>query len=183
MIERNKTWFYLILLLSVLWILISVRWYTCGIKGFCEGVSTQDRVDKSAYIERSEDRVPDDIEFRPTETITEGGRRTVRTETQEVERIIECPTYLNGFMKAGVGATASEVRKLESFLNDYEGEDLDINGLYQSDDIAAVNRFQVKYEKDVLAPFGLKTPTGNVFASTRNHINALHCAYNLDTSL
>lgn len=184
MTERNKLWFYLVLLIFLLWIIIAVRWYNCGIKGFCGNGQIVERIENTVLVERNEDRTPDDIEYRPTENITGGGRRTVRTtEATETERIIECPTYLNGYMKFGTPATASEVRKLENFLNDYEGEDLDVNGLYERDDVEAVNRFQLKYRAEVLDPFGLTTPTGNVFNSTRNHINALHCAYNFDLEL
>ena len=188
--DRNKTWFFLILALFALWAFFAIKWYSCGTGFFCVEGEGIDRLEFSILagkdndgLERSEDRVPDDIEFRPVESGVESKRGTVRTKTTEVERIIECPTYLNGYMKVGTSNTVSEVQKLELFLNEFEGEDLDVNGVYQSDDASAVNRFQLKYKADVLDPIGLDTPTGNVFGLTRNHINALHCAYTIETSI
>jgi peptidoglycan hydrolase-like protein with peptidoglycan-binding domain len=46
--------------------------------------------------------------------------------------------------------TLHEVRKLQTFLNNYEGEKLSIDGKYKKTDYDAVKRFQSKYSTDVL---------------------------------
>ncbi len=69
-----------------------------------------------------------------------------------------------------------DVKKLETFLNDFQGEKLDVNGIYEQKDFEAVKRFQQKYFTDIISPFNGKQVTGIVAQYTRGKINLLNCA-------
>lgn len=63
-----------------------------------------------------------------------------------------------------------EVKKLEMFLNEYEGEKLKVDGIYGKEDYIAVKKWQAKYATNVLAPMRLKKPTGTVYTSSMRQI-------------
>ena len=86
----------------------------------------------------------------------------------------EC-NYLLEYIKLGADNNPYEVEKLEKFLNDYEGESLVVNGIYEKSDFEAVKRFQSKYGSEVLSPWGLKGPTGYVYYTTKKKVNELYC--------
>jgi hypothetical protein len=69
----------------------------------------------------------------------------------------------------------NDVKKLETFLNDSQGEKLAVNGIYEKKDFEAVKRFQQKYFKDIISPFNGKKTTGIVAQYTRSKINLLNC--------
>lgn len=148
---------YVVAVLCVVWGLLSWHWYTCEIKGFC-GTTTDASLQLDAAI-RSLD------EMQQPEVIV-----------VDIETVEDCTTYLTGFIRSGDANDAVAVERLEKFLNAYEGESLDVNGEYGDDDAEAINRFQEKYSDDVLTPWGLTAPTGNVLTTTRDHINTLYCA-------
>lgn len=66
-----------------------------------------------------------------------------------------------------------DVRALQTFFNQYEGEKLSVNGVYDAETIAAVNRFQRKYTSEILAPWGIDYATGNVGIYTRKKIQEM----------
>ena len=66
-----------------------------------------------------------------------------------------------------------DVMVLQKFLNEHEGERLILNGKFDILTQKAVKRFQKKYSAEILAPFGLKVPTGVVGTKTLQKINAL----------
>jgi cysteine-rich repeat protein len=68
-----------------------------------------------------------------------------------------------------------EVRKLELFLNQFEGENLEVNGIYEQVDFEAVERFQEKYREDILGPWTHEAPTGYVYITTKKKINEIYC--------
>jgi peptidoglycan hydrolase-like protein with peptidoglycan-binding domain len=63
-----------------------------------------------------------------------------------------------------------DIKKLETFLNTYEGEKLKVDGIYSKQDIAAVKRWQTKYKKEILTPMRLKSPTGTIYTSSMRQI-------------
>jgi cysteine-rich repeat protein len=87
-----------------------------------------------------------------------------------------CTPYLSEDINLDKDNTPSEVVKLEEFLNTHEGESLEVNGVYERVDYEAVKRFQQKYLKDIILPWGAKRPTGMVANYTRGKINVLVCA-------
>jgi uncharacterized repeat protein (TIGR02059 family)/uncharacterized delta-60 repeat protein len=86
-----------------------------------------------------------------------------------------CDAYLIGTMRLGDKNNTEEVLKLQKFLNEFEGENLAVNGSYDSATFQAIVRFQEKYKKHVLLPWGLTRGTGVVSQTTRAKINALVC--------
>lgn len=70
----------------------------------------------------------------------------------------------------------AQVKKLESFLKEKENEDIVVNWVYEEEDLEAVKRFQLKYRKDILDPWGINNPTGYVYKTTIKKINTLNCS-------
>jgi len=89
-----------------------------------------------------------------------------------------CPPYLLEYIKYSAKNNPNEVKKLQNFLNEFEGEKLDVNGIYDKESFEAVKRFQKKYEKDILTPLGLAFPTGYVYKSTLKKLNEIYCQRN-----
>jgi len=169
----NK-WTWAVLGAFVIWAFISSYWYVCGIKGFC-----QDEVIATDSTISINEQVDDEVADRPTDTIA--NTQTVTTQRTETtvtrEKIVKCDAYLNTYLRRGYQNSSDDMRRLEQFLNEYEGENLSVNGVFESSDVAAVERFQEKYRSEVLTPWGLSAPTGYVYQTTRDHINRLYCAY------
>jgi len=169
----NK-WIALIIGIAILWAGASWYWYSCEIKGLCQLVEIQnENRDIILELEGGE------VSQRPNDRVSGGetrfgiGTSTTATTTR---RTIRCSAYLNDFVRAGENNSSVEVVKLENFLNTYQDEDLDINGIYEERDIMAVMRFQEKYRAQILAPWGLSNPKGNVLTTTRDQINRIYCA-------
>ncbi|MBX4209350.1 peptidoglycan-binding protein [Candidatus Parcubacteria bacterium] len=89
-----------------------------------------------------------------------------------------CPSvnFITTFLKAGGNNNPNEVRKLQYFLNTYEGANLAVNGEFDAATEAAVKAFQVKYSNEILAPWGVTEPTGVVYITTSLKINRVYCA-------
>lgn len=93
-----------------------------------------------------------------------------------------CGIYLNDYIQFGAQNDPEEVNKLQSFLNELLGVGLKINGVYDTQTLAAVNAFQLKYKEEILTPWvkiGLHpnsdTPTGYVYRTTQRKINDIYC--------
>jgi len=68
-----------------------------------------------------------------------------------------------------------EVKCLQEFLA-AQGYNVAVTGNYDRNTRSAVMQFQKKYASEILAPFGLRSGSGNVGTSTRNKINELMAA-------
>lgn len=86
----------------------------------------------------------------------------------------DCP-YLNSYMRFGVENDKTDVTKLQIFLKNSEGLNVDINGIFDQKTLDAVNAFQAKYVEETMAPWGATIPSGQVFYTTKNKINELVC--------
>ncbi|PIR88814.1 MAG: hypothetical protein COU09_00060 [Candidatus Harrisonbacteria bacterium CG10_big_fil_rev_8_21_14_0_10_44_23] len=84
-----------------------------------------------------------------------------------------CFLWLPEYIKDGEGADPSMVKRLQLFLNYFEGESLDVNGLYNQVTINAVKRFQLKHRDEILAPWNLLIPTGWTWLTTTHLVNGL----------
>lgn len=87
-----------------------------------------------------------------------------------------CKRYLREYILPGAKNNPEEVKKLQSFLNEVEGESLVVDGEYKQVDIDAVKRFQKKYLDQIMLPWGVNEPTGRVFQTTTAKINLMSCA-------
>jgi len=87
-----------------------------------------------------------------------------------------CAPYMTGHIQLNSPDNdPAEVRKLETFLNEKQGENLIVDGVYGQADFEAVKRFQAKYSHEVLDIWGLNAPTGYVYITTLNKINSFYC--------
>ena len=68
-----------------------------------------------------------------------------------------------------------EVRKLQGFLNAEMGSSIPITGFFGQLTDEAVRAFQSKYATEILGPWGINTPTGYVYLTTRKKINEIFC--------
>ena len=89
-----------------------------------------------------------------------------------------CP-YLNSYLITKGQNDSNEVVKLQTFLKNNEKLNVDINGKFDQKTIDAVKSFQTKYVNETMAPWGVKTPTGNVFYTTKKKINEIVCKTNI----
>lgn len=87
----------------------------------------------------------------------------------------ECPAYLTGYITTYTKNDPEQVRLLEVFLRDGRGESVTPDGIYDALSVAAVKRFQAENVSDILAPWGIDYPTGQVYYTTRKKINELYC--------
>ena len=94
----------------------------------------------------------------------------------------DCGLYLYEYIKYGASNNPVEVRKLQTFLNLYMGENLEVTGFYGLNSLEAVNRFQLVYKEQILRPWveeGLhddeNVPTGYVYKTTKRWINLMVC--------
>jgi hypothetical protein len=69
------------------------------------------------------------------------------------------------------GTQGREVRKIQKFLNDTQGERLTLDSKFGAATFAAVSRFQNKYAKEILDPWGLDYSTGYWYKSTSKFAN------------
>ncbi len=88
--------------------------------------------------------------------------------------VIEC-SYLRDFLRIDFNNDPVEVKKVQSFLNIFNGESLPVDGVFDQVLYGAVVRFQEKYFDDVLAPWGHTEGTGYVYLTTRKKINEIYC--------
>lgn len=94
---------------------------------------------------------------------------------------LSCAPYMVGF--AGLGKTndVEEVKKLQSFLNEFMGESLPVTGFFGPLTDAAVKRLQAKFAAEILKPWdtaGLSVdlqPTGYAYIMTRWFVNTQVC--------
>lgn len=169
--QKNDVVFAVVAMV-LLWLCVSWYWYVCSIKGMCEMRSFSDENEISTETVPVDER--NDTFVRDNERgSSSNNNQTVVTE----EVVIDCDSYLDSYIRYGYNNNAADVRRLEQFLNDYEEEDLTVDGVYGRSDEEAVKRFQLKYRAEVMDPWGMTTPTGYVFRTTRDHVNTLHCAY------
>lgn len=89
---------------------------------------------------------------------------TTNGSTCSTRIVILSPIYF------GLKNDPIEVKKLETFLNTYEGEHLLVDGFYSKSDWLAVKRWQAKYKAKILTPILLKNPTGAVYISSVRQI-------------
>lgn len=119
------------------------------------------------------------IAFRSTEE--KGGIELVLKFGDEVQKVKEpiapkmCSKYILEPIKFGEDNSIIEVLKLQTFLNDYEGFDLDITGVYDMPTYKAVKTFQSRYSEDILTPWGIEESTGYVYITTMKKINDIYC--------
>ncbi len=86
-----------------------------------------------------------------------------------------CTPYLTAYIRYGSTNDPVEVKKLQDFLREKEGESLKESGTYDQATFDAVKRFQKKEHASILDPWHETQPTGHVGKTTVQRINELAC--------
>ncbi len=119
-----------------------------------------------------------------TTPIASGSRSVYLDLGQSIlaEPMLDCNSvYLTGYAFAHQPTDPATVIKIQQFLNKFMGDDLTVNGVYDTPTLTAVSQFQLEYSKEILAPwvpYGLPnatTPTANTYKTTQRWINILAC--------
>ena len=156
--KKNIGW--LVVLLTAVWAIISWHWYTCKIKGFCgQKIETQE-VKKEVKVTKKKIILNADVP---------------KTKEFVIPAKKECKIYLTKKIKQGARNDAKEVLKLEKFFNNYQKISMVEDGYYSKEEEAIIKKFQQKFASEILAPWDLKYPTGNVYSMTIKKINELYC--------
>ena len=79
-------------------------------------------------------------------------------------------------ISVGLDNDVYRVKKIETFLNEYEKTSLPVDGFYSIDDKNEIEKFQNKYTKEILAPWGYIHATGTVYITTAEKMNSIVCA-------
>ncbi len=95
--------------------------------------------------------------------------------TEEIVAAPQCAPYLTSYLGINEINDEREVRKLQFFLRDWLGSDLQITGIFDNATLAAVQQFQETNKSDILEPWGITRATGYVYYTTQNMINNLYC--------
>lgn len=82
--------------------------------------------------------------------------------------------FITSYLKLGGDNSSSDVTKLQSFLKT-EGMNVDVTGVFDEKTFEAVSAFQEKYLGDIMLPWGVTTPTGQVYYTTAKKINEIYC--------
>lgn len=86
--------------------------------------------------------------------------------------------YIKNYLKLGGNNSTSEVNKLQVFLKNNEKLDVDVTGIFDEKTFKAVEAFQAKYLNETMLPWGVTTPTGQVYFTTKDKINEVYCKTN-----
>ena len=128
----------------------------------------------------SDSYLPQDNDETNTQTPPGGGgggrRGGSRPTTGEVlGASTECGIYLDKFLQIGRQNNPESVKKLQVFLNQEEGANLVVDGIFgvQTDKYSRI--FQEKHADKVLKPWGLPSATGIVYLTTTTEINNIMC--------
>jgi hypothetical protein len=102
---------------------------------------------------------------------TSGGGGTTTTTTSG-----SC-YYLHDYLRKDFNNNPVEVKKLQVFLNSFEGAHLTVNGIYDDATIVATDAFQVKYAGDILTPWGYPGNQGTdyTYILTKKKVNEIYC--------
>jgi len=121
-----------------------------------------------------EDAIGKELKITPATTTVATAVSAPTVTTTTITRQ-PCQEYLLNYIKLGEQNAPFEVRKLETFLNAFEGFSLPVDGIYDQRDFAAVVAFQERHMNEILSPWGHIKGTGYVYYTTRKYINEVYC--------
>lgn len=82
---------------------------------------------------------------------------------------------LNEYMNRSNNPSRNQVLRLQFFMRVLDNISVPFTGLFDLDTETGVKQYQTKYASEILTPWGLVTPTGYVYLTTRRHINERFC--------
>lgn len=101
--------------------------------------------------------------------------------TGEVLGAMSCTPYISAYLKVNSVNSVEEVKKLQTFLNEFIDAKLPVTGFFGPLTFQAVKNLQFKYSDQILRPWidqGVVkslAPTGYVFKTTQWFINSQKC--------
>lgn len=105
-----------------------------------------------------------------------GGKTGTKKKPEgEVLGTSVCTPYLTTYMQMGQPNLKEDVVRLQTFLNEYMGENLKVDGVYGQATFEAVKRFQTQEFDEILKPWGITEPTGITRETTMRRINNIMC--------
>jgi hypothetical protein len=127
------------------------------------------------------EEVPSEVEEENVEVLLEKvvelleALEEMREKGELPSQKAKCDYYLTEYIRYGADNNPEEVKKLQIFLNEQEGEQIPVTGFYGEITMGAVNRLQKKYAEEILTPWGITEPTGYVYITTQRFINNKKC--------
>ncbi len=110
-------------------------------------------------------------------SVIPNGGSVLGASTSLPELPVGCTPLISSFMRGwGFTNNTDDVKKLQQFLNGKLGLTLPIDGIFGTSTETAVKQFQTSYAGDVLAPWGISSPTGFVYLTTQRWINLMSCS-------
>jgi len=104
-----------------------------------------------------------------------GGNALLASVGGTVTQPSSCP-LITTFMKLGYSKNNGiEVTKLQVFLKNHEGANVDATGIFDQKTKTAVENFQRKYLSLIMGPWDATRPSGIVHITTMKKINELAC--------
>lgn len=89
-------------------------------------------------------------------------------------------SYITTYLKRGAINDINEVKKLQAFLRGVEKDTtVAVNGVFDDATYNSILKFQSKYKNDILTPWGVSSPTGYVYITTKRKINEIFCSTNI----
>jgi HYR domain len=99
---------------------------------------------------------------------------TTSTTTNPLVLANSCPLITN-YLGFGGNNNEGDTLKLQAFLKNVEGLNVDINGIFDANTQTAVKAFQAKYLSEIMGPWKSSTPSGIVYITTKKKINEIAC--------
>ncbi len=118
-----------------------------------------------------------------TATTTASTTLTTNASTTATTKTIgnfSCP-LLTKFITSNTTNDTAEVTALQNFLNSTNSSStIAVTGNFDADTVAAVKAFQRAHVNDIMKPWGVVTPTGQVYITTLKKINEIACNKSID---
>ena len=86
-----------------------------------------------------------------------------------------CPLLTTYSRQTNWNNLPSDVAKLQAFLKESQGLDVDVTGIFDQKTEDAVKAFQAKYMSDVMGPWEATRTSGMVYITTLKKINEIAC--------
>jgi hypothetical protein len=107
-----------------------------------------------------------------------GGRARTITPAptgQVLGATTSCGIYVDKYLRKGYANNVDAVIKVQTFLNQYTGAKLTVDGIYGSKTEVAVKAFQLAHKDKILDPWKITEPTGIFYLTTQTEVNNIMC--------
>ncbi len=106
---------------------------------------------------------------------------TASSSNGTLGNVLSCPLLTNYIIPGRVN-NSNDISKLQIFLNVNDQANLTVNGILNTATENAIKVFQAKYLSQVMGPWGLNVPSGEVYITTLKEINSITCGTSITLS-